>query len=90
MQATVPISSRELVGKTFARANTYPMFSPRTPTARPLSEATEIFDTDGEDGSEFEEGDAPDYQPPSPRESMDSVRVLSQKDGLQTSDIKPG
>jgi hypothetical protein len=53
--------------------------SPRTATARPLSEATEIFDTDGEDDSEFEDGETPDYQPPSPRESIDSVGWLAQQ-----------
>jgi hypothetical protein len=73
MQAMTPISPRDLSGKTFSRANTYPVMSPRTATVRPLSEATEIFDTDGEDDSEFEEGETPDYQPPSPRGSIDSV-----------------
>jgi hypothetical protein len=73
MQATTPISPRDVSGKNFSRANTYPMMSPRTTAARPLSEATEIFDTDGEDDSEFEEAQARDYQPPSPRESIDSV-----------------
>lgn len=52
------------------------MVSPRTTTARPLSEATEIFDTDGEDDSEFEEAQALEYQPPSPRESINSVGRL--------------
>ena len=50
------------------------MMSPRTTTARPLSEATEIFDTDGEDDSEFEEAQMMDDRPPSPRDSIDSVR----------------
>jgi hypothetical protein len=79
MQAMTPISPRELSGKTFSRANTYPLMSPRSATARPLSEATEIFDTDGEDDSEFEEGEVPDYQPPSPRESIDSVSRPAQQ-----------
>ena len=74
MQATTPISPRDLGGKNFSRANTYPMMSPRTTTARPLSEATEIFDTDGEDDSEFEEAQMMDDRPPSPRDSIDSVR----------------
>jgi hypothetical protein len=76
MQATTPTSPRDMSGKTFSRANTYPMMSPRTTTARPLSEATEIFDTDGEDNSEFEEAQMQDYQPPSPRESIASVGQL--------------
>jgi hypothetical protein len=79
MQAMTPISPRELSGKTFSRANTYPLMSPRTATVRPLSEATEIFDTDGEDDSEFEEGETLEYQPPSPRESIDSVSWLAQQ-----------
>lgn len=75
MQATTPISPRDLSGKAFLRANTYPMCSPRTTTARPLSEATEIFDTDGEEDSGFEEAQPLEYQPPSPRESINSVSL---------------
>ena len=67
------MSPRDLNGKAFLRANTYPMSSPRTSIPRPLSEATEIFDTDGEDDSEFEEAPAMLYQPSSPRDSMNSV-----------------
>lgn len=73
MQATTPVSPRNVGDKMFLRANTFPMMSPRTPPARPLSEATVIFDTDGDDDSEFEERKAMAYQPPSPRESVDSV-----------------
>ena len=74
MQASTPISPKDLSGKAFLRANTYPMMSPRTTAPRPLSEATEIFDTDGEDDSEFEEAQIQDYPPPSPHESIGSVR----------------
>jgi hypothetical protein len=49
------------------------MCSPRTSIPRPLSEATEIFDTDGEEDSEFEEAPAMLYQPSSPRDSINSV-----------------
>jgi hypothetical protein len=73
MQATTPISPRDLNGKAFLRANTHPMCSPRTSIPRPLSEATEIFDTDGEEDSEFEEAPAMLYQPSSPRDSINSV-----------------
>jgi hypothetical protein len=73
MQATTPTSPRDLNGKAFLRANTYPMCSPRTSIPRPLSEATEIFDTDGEEDSEFEEAPAMLYQPSSPRDSINSV-----------------
>ncbi|KAL1588390.1 hypothetical protein WHR41_02938 [Cladosporium halotolerans] len=73
MQATTPVLPRNVGDKMFLRANKYPMMSPRTPTTRPLSEATEIFDTDGDDDSEFEEAQAMAYQqPPSPRESVGS------------------
>jgi hypothetical protein len=76
MQASTPISLKDLSGKAFLRANTYPIMSPRTTTARPLSEATEIFDTDGEDDSEFEEAQMLDYPPPSPHDSIGSVGRL--------------
>ncbi|KAM0701373.1 hypothetical protein Q7P35_011734 [Cladosporium inversicolor] len=72
MQASTPTSPKVLSGKAFLRANTYPMMSPRTTTARPLSEATEIFDTDGEDDSEFEEAQMLDYPLPSPHDSIGS------------------
>lgn len=74
MQASTPISPKDLSGKAFLRANTYPMMSHRTTAPRPLSEATEIFDTDAEDDSEFEEAQIQDYPPPSPHESIGSVR----------------
>lgn len=77
-------------GKQFLRANTYPMMSPRTTIARPISEATEIFDTDGEDDSEFEEAQALEYQPPSPRESIDSVSHIACLDDNTMSDIEAG
>lgn len=50
----------------FQKGLAQPIFSSRTSTARPLSEATEMYDTDFED--ELSEGD--DY---SGRRSEDSV-----------------
>lgn len=76
MQASTPVSPRDMSGKVFARAHTFPMVSPRTSAPRPLSEATEIFDTDGEDESEFEENHMLNDQPPSPRDSIDSVSSM--------------
>lgn len=48
------------------RAKTPAKFEARVPTVRPLSEATEMFDIEYDEGSEFEE----DY---SPKGSFDSV-----------------
>ncbi|KAM0721915.1 hypothetical protein Q7P37_002840 [Cladosporium fusiforme] len=97
MQATTPVSPRDMSGKMFARANTFPMMSPRTVTARPLSEATEIFDTDGEDESEFEESHMLNDQPPSPRDSIDSddsrrrsQTTVSSYEEAPTPDSSPG
>lgn len=65
-----PITPLEAGGEMFQRGKTQSLFVARTPTARPLSEATEIFDTDFEDGSEFEE----EYSPKGSFESEDSRR----------------
>lgn len=62
----MPVASRqseiEMYEKGFAR----PVFSARTSTARPLSEATEMFDTDFED-------DLSDTEEYSGRRSEESV-----------------
>jgi len=80
MQAMTPITPLEAGGEMFTRAKTPSLLLPRTSQARPISEATEIFDTDVEDGSEFEEsGQSQDeaYQPPSPKGSFESVCASS-------------
>jgi hypothetical protein len=47
---------------------------PRTPVSRPLSEATEIFDTDMDSGSDFEDEQVGETgREPVPRASFDSV-----------------
>ena len=76
MQAMTPTTPLEAGGEMFSRAKTQSIFLPRTSTARPLSEATEIFDTDMS-GSDFEDEEEEEVdevrQPPSPKGSFDSV-----------------
>lgn len=73
MQAMTPITPLEAGGEMFSRAKTQSIFLPRTSMARPLSEATEIFDTDASE-SEFEDEELNHIrQPPSPKGSFDSV-----------------
>ncbi|KAK4499911.1 hypothetical protein PRZ48_008097 [Zasmidium cellare] len=67
MQAITPITPLEAGGEMFQRAKTPSVFDVRASQARPLSqmsEATEIFDTDFEDES--------DYEGYSPKPSFDS------------------
>jgi hypothetical protein len=58
-----PMTPLEAGGEMFERAKTQSFLPARTSVARPLSEATEIFDTDFEDESEFEEEDVEEYSP---------------------------
>lgn len=76
MQAMTPTTPLEAGGEMFTRAKAQSLLLPRTSLARPVSEATQIFDTDGEDESDFEEStELQDeaYQPPSPKGSFQSV-----------------
>lgn len=69
MQAITPITPLEAGGEMFQRAKTPSVFDVRASQARPLSqmsEATEIFDTDFEDESDYEGSS-------SPKPSFDSV-----------------
>ena len=56
---TSPISPLEAGGEMFFREKTQSIFIPRTSTARPLSQATDMFDTEFEDDSDLEDGSAP-------------------------------
>jgi hypothetical protein len=70
MQAATPITPLEPGGEMFMRSKTQSLLPPmRSDKPRPVSEATEIFDTDLDDDSEFEE-DSPKY-------SFESVSVVA-------------
>lgn len=77
MQAMAPSTPLEARGEMFSRPKTQSIFLPRSSSARPLSEATEIFDTDLDTDSEFEEERDDAHQPPSPKGSFDSVGRFS-------------
>ncbi|KAK6432870.1 hypothetical protein LTR95_010955 [Oleoguttula sp. CCFEE 5521] len=72
MQAMAPDTPLEAGGEMFSRPKTQSIFLPRSSSARPLSEATEIFDTDLDTDSEFEEEKDQMQSPPSPKGSFDS------------------
>jgi hypothetical protein len=56
---TTPISPLEAGGEMFFREKTQSIFIARASTARPLSQATDMFDTEFEDDSDLEDGSAP-------------------------------
>lgn len=53
MQVTTPTSPRQAGGEIFQRAKT-PFVEERPPTTRPLSQASEIYETEFEDESDVE------------------------------------
>ncbi|OCL07413.1 hypothetical protein AOQ84DRAFT_341889 [Glonium stellatum] len=84
MQAMTPITPLESGVEMFQRGKLQPFFAARTGSARPLSEATEIYDTDFEDdSSEFEEDYSPKYSFNS-NESRKSQTTISTMDEVQT------
>ena len=66
---TTPITPLEARGDMFQRAKTQSFIQARSSTVRPLSEATEIHDSDFEDHSSFED----DYSPKSSFESVSAI-----------------
>ena len=54
-----PISPLEAGGEMFFREKTQSIFLARTSAGRPLSQATDMFDTDFEDDSDMEDDAAP-------------------------------
>ena len=64
-----PVTPLEAGGEMFQRAKTPSFFQSRTSTVRPHSEATDMYDTEFEDESDFEGQSLP-------KRSFDSVGTL--------------